>query len=174
MLIACSIRVSHGRRVKVRKPIICCSMPVPQLVDFSEWPTMNGGTRNQRQISSTLKARDSSSWASFGLMPMVLASIPPSSSGDSPAFSAPEMALRLARNSSRCSFLSTCCMVKATVGARPFSKVLLAALFEASAEPNTLAPYSMTDRPQSPSMVKPGMRKISASGISRWLPSFSV
>ncbi|MCY1292847.1 hypothetical protein D9M70_420890 [compost metagenome] len=135
---------------------------------------MKGGTRNQRQISSTLKARDSSSWASLGLMPMVLASIPPSSSGDLPAFSAPVTSFRLPRNSLRCSGERMRSMVKATVGANPRSKVLLAALLAASAEPNTWEPYWMADSPQSPSRVKPGMRKMFRSAILRWVPSRSV
>ncbi|MNV84679.1 hypothetical protein D3C71_1785720 [compost metagenome] len=81
---ACSMRRSHGPSVNVRKPIICCSMPVPQLLDFSVWPTIQGGTRNQRQIASTENPRDSSSCASDGLMPSVPASVPPSRSGASP------------------------------------------------------------------------------------------
>ena len=64
----CSMRTHQGRSTKMMKPIICCSMPVPQLVLFSLWPTMKGGTRNQRHTSSTLKPRVASSSASCGFM----------------------------------------------------------------------------------------------------------
>ncbi|MNI68095.1 hypothetical protein D3C73_1237690 [compost metagenome] len=64
----CSIRFIQGSRVKLRKPSICCSMPVPQLVLFEVWPTIHGGVRNQRQISSTLKARVCSICASSGVI----------------------------------------------------------------------------------------------------------
>ncbi|KEA10122.1 hypothetical protein BH77_32280 [Pseudomonas aeruginosa C2773C] len=149
-------------------------MPVPQELDFSDWPTMKGGTLNQRQISSTLNARDSRSWASLGLIPMVLASMPPSSRGDLPALMAPLTSARLSRNSVRCSLFRTRCMVNATVGARPFSNVLLAAFPAARADPKTCDPYSIADSPQSPSMVKPGIRKMFFAGISRCFPFFSV
>ncbi len=43
-MIACSIRFRRLRSVKVTKPMVCCSRPVPQLVDFSVWPIMCGGT----------------------------------------------------------------------------------------------------------------------------------
>src|SRR3546814_4572642 len=46
----------------------CCSRPAPQLVDFSVWPTMKGGTPKKRHISSTEKARLSSICASSGLI----------------------------------------------------------------------------------------------------------
>src|SRR3546814_9658051 len=49
-------------------PSVCCSRPVPQLVDFSVWPTMKGGTPKKRHISSTEKARLSSICASSGLI----------------------------------------------------------------------------------------------------------
>ena len=76
-------------------------MPLPQLVDFSVWPTMKGGTRNQRQIDSTLNARVSSSCASFGLMPTISISVPPSSTTDLPALTLPEIRRSDSRASSR-------------------------------------------------------------------------
>ena len=47
-------------------PIDCCSIPVPQLVDFSVSISMCGGTPNMRAISDTWNRRDSRNCASTG------------------------------------------------------------------------------------------------------------
>ena len=67
LVTACSMLTSMGRTVNLWKPATICSMPLPQVVTLA-WCTSTGGTSNQRQISSTLKRRVSSSCWSSGLM----------------------------------------------------------------------------------------------------------
>ena len=70
-------------------PIDICSTPEPQLVVFSVWPIMNGGTPKIRAMSSTWNRRCSISCESAAVIVIGATFSPPDSTIGLNAFVAP-------------------------------------------------------------------------------------
>ena len=143
--------------------MFCCSRPVPQEVVFSVYPTMKGGTRYQRQSSSTENARDSSICASSGFMVTCLYSMPPSRSIARPAFITPaKRSTRLSSAFFRCSGVRIFSIDRTPPGRMPRENVAAAACSIAIAAPIELRANAIGERPIRPSSEKPFTWKISS------------
>ncbi|MCY1281817.1 hypothetical protein D9M70_306340 [compost metagenome] len=132
-------------------------MPEPHFVaPWAEWPTIHGGVRNQRQISSTLKPRVCSICASSGVMLTCWYFMPASRTIVLPALTAPTNCFVMSsRTSLRCSGLRIWSVESTPPSFMPLANILAADSSAAMAEPNTWRPIASGLSPHKGSVPKP-------------------